>query len=516
MARSPVVGRRGMVVSGYPLASLAGLRILEAGGSAVDAAIAASAVLATVMQHATSPAGDVFALIHDAATGTTHGLNGSGPAPALATLEAYRGGMPMTGVRSSTVPGIVGAWQAAHDRFGRLPWKRLFDAAIDTAGDGFAISPAIAHQIRTRAEPLAADPGCAALYLPGGLPLAAGAVLRQPALARTLQEVADGGAAAYYQGGIAASLDRLMVARDGLLRAADMKDYAPEWTAPIAATYRGATVEVMPPNSFGLLLLLQLNGLSGIDPAALDTDGPQRYAHLMAATRLAFAHGEPTICDPRAAPAPLDRLLGPDMTRVLQDGARGGPAGTTAFPTGGTSTLSVADAAGNAVTFVQSVFDPFGAFVLDPDTGLVLNNRMARFSTDPTHANVVAPGKRPAHTLNPVHVKVDGRPRWLLATPGAHNQTISIAQIVSNLLDRKMDLAAAVEAPRWTMEFGGPGVFLEDGIPEAVVTDLVARGHAARRNAAQFFGSAETIELTPGGAILGVADPRRDAYAAGW
>jgi gamma-glutamyltranspeptidase/glutathione hydrolase len=300
------------------------------------------------------------------------------------------------------------------------------------------------------------------------------------------------------------------------MRAADLKSYAPEWATPISTTYRGATVQVMPPNSFGLLLLLQLNGLAGLDPAALDNDATDRFIHLMAATRLAFAHGEPEICDPRVRAAPLERLLGAEMTRLLQEGTRGGPPGRTAFPTGGTSTLSVVDADGNALTFVQSVFDPFGAYVLDPETGLILNNRMSRFSTDPRHANVVAPGKRPAHTLNPVHVTVDGRPRWLLATPGAHNQTISIAQIVSNLVDRRMDLAAAVEAPRWTMEFGGPGVFLEDGIAESVMTDLVARGYAARRNASQFFGSAETIELTPGGALYGVADPRRDAYAAGW
>jgi len=506
-----------MVVSGYPLASLAGLRMLEKGGNAVDAGIAASAVLATVMQHATSPAGDVFALIHDAASGRTHGLNGSGGAPEGATRAVFASGMPETGVRAATVPGIVGAWEAAHRRFGRLPWAELFEPAIAGAAEGFALSPAIARQIAGAAEGLRADPGCRAIYFHDDRPLATGALLRQPALAATFRLIARDGGAAFYRGPIAASLARLMAARDGLMRASCLAAYVPEWVAPISTVYRGATVEVMPPNSFGLLLLLQLNGLAGLDSARLDDDGPDRLGYLMAATRGAFAEGEPHIADPRRDPADLDRLLGPAVTRRLQDGVReGGGVGTTAFAKGGTSTLSVVDRLGNALTFVQSVFHPFGAFVLDPDTGLLLNNRMSRFSIEPGHANEVMPGKRPAHTLNPVHVTLGGRLRYLLATPGAHNQTISIAQIISNLVDRGMDLADSVAHPRWTMEFGGPGVFIEPGIPNAVVDALAARGHAVRRNSAQFFGSAETIEIAPGGTLFGVADHRRDAYAAGF
>ena len=514
--RSPVYGMKRMVVSGHSLASLAGLRVFESGGSVTDAMIATSAVLCVVLPHATSLGGDAFIIHHDAKTGKIEGLNASGPAPAGATPEVFKDGMVAHGPLAATVPGIVRGWEEIHRRHGRVAWADLFRPAITLARDGHPLSRVLANALILFRDNVAKDPGCSALYLPGGVALAAGDVVRQPALAETLEDIAEGGAAAYYEGRIARSIGEYSQANGGLLSARDFDGYAPEWVAPLATTYRGLEVRVMPPTSYGYLMLMQLNGLEGIAPDALNGDDAERLAFLISAARGAFAEGKDHICDPRAHPVPTDALLGAATTARLQGLVRDAvPGPVRAHAAGGTSTITLADAEGNAIAVVQSVFHVFGAAFLDPGTGVLLNNRMTGFVTTPEHPNVVAPGKRPAHTLNPVMVMDGGRVRYLLSSPGGPAQTITNVQVLTNLVDRGLELSLAVDAPRWSLNSAGEAL-IEEEFGDDIADDLGRRGHpVGRSSGASYFGSAKCIEVLPNGVLCGAADGRREGFAAG-
>jgi len=514
--RSPVYGQRGMVVSGHSLASLAGLRTLEAGGSVADAMIATSAVLCVTLPQATSLGGDAFIIYHDAKEGTTEGLNASGHAPAGATTDFFRDGMVVHGPLAASVPGIVRGWEQLHQKRGKLPWASLFETAIDLAENGHPLSRVLAKALLLYKEPVSKDEGCSALYMPGGKAMVAGDIVRQPALAKSLKLIAEQGSGAYYEGPIAESIGRHSQAHGGLLSAADFRDYQPEWVETLKTDYRGLEVNVMPPNSYGLLMLMQLNALGGLDSAAFNGDPADRLACLMAAARGAFAEGQPYICDPRVHPAPLDELLGGQTTSRLQALVReAAPGGQSRPGTGGTSCITMMDRDGNAVTVVQSVFHVFGSAFLDPGTGILLNNRMTGFDVDPDHRNAVAPGKRPSHTLNPVMVFDKGKVRYLMSTPGGAAQTISHVQILTNMVDRGMELTAAIEAPRWAITQEGDAL-LDDEVPDAVMAELKRRGHkVSRSSGASYFGSAKCIEVLPNGVMCGAADIRREAFAVG-
>jgi gamma-glutamyltranspeptidase/glutathione hydrolase len=516
-ARAPVLGSRGMVVAGHPAAALAGWRMLDEGGSVADAAIAAAAVLAVALPQACTVGGDAFALVHDAATGRTHGLNASGPAPAAATPAAYADGLPQRGARAANVPGVVAGWEALHRRCGRLPWAAVLARAIELAERGVPVCRGLAAASAQYQEVVHADEGSRAVFLDRGRPLALGAPLRQPALALTLREIAEGGGRAFYEGRAAESIAATAARLGGLLTAADFHGYAPEWVAPLATGYRHLTVRALPPNASGVLMLMQLNALGAVDLAKHAADSAERLACLMAAARAAFAEGRRALADPRAAPVDVAALLGPATTARLRDAVARGGGGAGLPNRGGTSTVSVADRAGNAVTLIQSVFLVFGSGVTDPGTGVLLNDRMLGFTTERGHPNEVAPRKRPAHTLNPVMAfDAAGRLRYCLGTPGGPGQTLTLTQTLSLCVDHGLDLAAAVEAPRWSMDLGATAI-LESAFSEAVVARLRALGHEVERAGpgAPFFGSVEAIEALPTGALAGVADPRRDAGAAG-
>ena len=515
LPRSPVYGTRGMVVSGHSLASLAGLRALEAGGTVADAAIATSAVLTVVLPHATSFGGDAFILHHDAKTGTTEGLNASGPAPEGAVPEQFPDGMITRGPMAVSVPGIARGWEELHLRHGRLPWPDLFAEAIRLAMDGHPLARILGAALHLYRANVERDPGLSALYLPEGEPLVAGDVLCQPKLARSLRALAQDGSAAYYEGPIAESIGAYSEANGGLLSDRDFAGYAPEWVEPLATTFRGLTVKVMPPNSFGILLLMQLNVLDGLSQDELAGDDSRRLAAIMSAMRGSFAEGRHHIADPRISPAPVDDLLGPAMTRKLRDAVRVGLTPPVTADRGGTSCIVIADREGNGISVVQSVFHVFGSAFLDPGTGILLNNRMTGFTTEVGHANVVAPGKRPAHTLNPVQVFDQGRLKYLLATPGGPSQTLSHVQMLISMLDRGMELSEAVEAPRLSINLAGTAL-IEDGFPDSVAAGLAAFGHPTERaSGASYFGSMKAIEILSNGVLCGAADARREAYATG-
>lgn len=505
-----------MIVSGHAAASQAGIAIHRRGGNAVDAMIAASAVLTVVLGHATSLGGDCFILYHEAASGRIIGLNASGVAPQTATPERFAGGMKAQGPLAPVVPGLVAAWETMHRRFGKLPWAELFGEAIALA-EAHPISAVLARNIALSRTALAADPGCAALYLPGGRPLGLGDTLRQPALAETLRQIAESGGEPFYRGPIAERIGAYMTERGGLLRASDLAAYAPLWVEPASTTYRGHRVCVMPPNSYGTLLLMQLNGLKALERGALVADPARRIGYQMSAMKAAFAHGVPLIADPKAVPDAVDRLLSPDMTDRLQRAVLGEAPAAAIPDRSGTSCLLVADAAGNALCVVQSVFSVFGSLFRDPETGILFNNRMSGFTASAGQPNTVAPGKRPAHTLCPVMVQRDGRLRYVLASPGGLSQTVTNTQVLGRLIDDGVDVAAAVEAPRWCNTASGGDFLMERELPEAFIAALAAMGHKARRADDPFYyGSAKAIEILPSGNFAGAGDHRREAFALGY
>jgi len=512
--RAPIYGQRAMVVSGHSAATLAGIKVLDAGGHLVDAMIAASATLGTVIGQATSLGGDCFILYHEAATGKTHALNASGTAPALATPDRFPDGMKANGPLAPVVPGLVRAWDVMHRRFGKRPWGELFKDAI-AAAEGHTVSHTLATRIDGFRKELAADPGCAALYLPGGRPIAIGETLRQPALAQTLRAIADHGADAFYRGDIARHIDAYMRERGGLMRADDLAGYAPLWIEPLATDYRGHRVAVFPPNSYGGLLLMQLNGLSAIDSAALAGDPAKRIAWQMSAMKMAFHLGVPLIGDPGKNPDSGARMLSSETTARMRQAVVNLESAPPVKDTSGTSCLVLADRSGNAICVVQSVFNVFGSAFLEPRTGLLFNNRMQGFTPQPGKANSLIPGTRPAHTLCPVLVFRGGKVRFAMASPGGLSQTLTNTQVLTNLVDRRMDVAAAVEAPRWCNTRSGD--FLIDAeFPDSVVKALAEAGHkAARRDDGYFYGSAKVIEILPTGNLAGAADHRREAFALG-
>ncbi len=517
LPRSPVYGTRGVVVSGHSLASQAGLKALERGGSVTDAMIATSAVLCVVLPHATSLGGDAFIIHHDAKSGKTEGLNASGHAPTGATPEKFKDGMVEHGPLATSVPGIVRGWERLHQRHGKLEWASLFDDAIRAAQNGHAVSRVLANALVLFHDNVSKDPGCRDTYMPGGKAKVIGDLVKLPALAQSLRDVAQGGSEAYYEGRIAKSISDYSQANGGLLSVAEFAGYEPEWVEPLTTDYRGHSVRVMPPNSYGLLMLMQLNAISALPPEIFTGPDDARLTCLMSAALNSFAEGQKYICDPRNHSAPIDDLLGDEMTATLQARVNEAlPSAKQPHMAGGTSTITLADGDGNAISVVQSVFHVFGAAFIDPGTGILLNNRMTGFVTDPDHRNVVAPGKRPAHTLNPVMVfDKRGKVRYLLSTPGGAAQTISNVQVLSNLIDRGMELSQAVEAPRWAISQQGDGL-LEEEYPDDVLAALNAAGHdVARASGASYFGSAKCIEVLPNGIVCGAADTRREAFAAG-
>jgi len=307
-----------------------------------------------------------------------------------------------------------------------------------------------------------------------------------------------------------------MAERGGLMRERDLATYEPIWVEPAATTYRGHRVEVMPPNSYGILLLMQLDGLSVLPGEELAADPIRAAGYQMSAMKAAFQHGRPLIADPRDVPDAVARALAPEMAERMRAAVLAKAPATPIPNRGGTSCLMLADAAGNAICVVQSVFNVFGSAFLEPATGILFNNRMQGFTHRPGRPNSVGPGKRPAHTLCPVLVHRGGKVRFAMASPGGASQTLTNAQLLTQLVDRGRDVAAAVEAPRWCN--AREGEFLIEGeFPETAIGELARMGHAVTRAAdPYFYGSAKVIEILASGMLAGAGDHRREAFALGY
>ncbi len=541
--RPEVSGLHGAVVSGHPLASAAGYEVLRGGGNAVDAAVTMAAVLAVVRPHMNGVGGDAFALIQSGGTGQVHALNGSGRSGALATpgffaereLERIPGSGPLT----VTVPGAVSAWAAALERFGTISLARALEPAIRLADEGFVVTPTLAEDL---ADVRRLNPAGRALYAPEGRPLEPGDVLRNPALARTLRLLAAEGPDALYGGSVGAALARFLEEEGSPLRLEDFRLHAPEWTGSAELPFLGRTVHVVPPNSQGVVLLQMLGIVEerlGADAAGgvEDPDGVPRSLSagvlhdLIEARKLAFADRDRWVADPAIHPAPLDALLDPSYLarRATEIGAEAGPEREPGFgePVGGeeaaegdgdTVYLMAVGPDGTAVSWIQSLFSSFGSGLVEPETGIVLQNRGAGFTLEEGHPNQVAPGARPFHTLMATLVTdAEGRFEAAVGTPGGHGQPQTVAQGILNLLLSGMGPQAAVEAPRFRSETDRV-VLVEDRLPLEVRDALEARGHELRVRSGWTapFGNLQVIVRTPGGVLRTGADMRREGAALAW
>jgi len=518
-----VLARRGMACTSHPLASLAAVESLRAGGNAIDAAVAATALLGVVEPFSTGIGGDCFMLVWSAREQRLFGLNGSGRAPRRATVEALRAAghttMPMLGMASVTVPGAVDAWARALARFGRRSLAEALAPAIEYATDGFPATEVVCAQWAFGAG-LLQTPGGRTTFAPPRL----GAVTKLPELADSLRQIAEGGPEVLYQGALAERMVAFSDAHGGLLDAADLAAHASTWVEPIDTTYRGYTVHEMPPNGQGLAVLLALNILEQFDVAAVSD--PVAATHLrIEAVKLAYADRDRYLADPELAPVPVEALLADAYARQRAATIRPDAAAVDVGPgepLRGMDTvyLTTADAEGNVVSCINSLFFPFGSGMVVDGTGIALQNRGFGFSLDPEHPNCIAPGKRPFHTIIPAMICRDGRPVVSFGVMGGNIQAQAQVQVVSQLLDHGANIQEALDAPRFHY-LDGCRVAVEATFGPAARDALGALGHQVEDEAAALpyggFGGGQGIMIDPAtGALWGGSDARKDGSAIGF
>jgi gamma-glutamyltranspeptidase/glutathione hydrolase len=555
--RSVVVSTRGIVATEHPLASQAGAMVLAEGGHAVDAAVAANAVMGVVCPMMCGVGGDLFAIVCEH-NGKMHGVNASGWAPARLTPQFLESkgasSMPQSGIHSITVPGAVAGWSLLLERFGRTPLARVLEPATALAGEGFPVAEITSEEWHNQTAVLGGDPETARVFLPDGRPLALGAIFRNADLAWTYRQMAANGSEAFYRGEIARRLVQGLERRRSTLAAADLDEFRAQWVDPISTTYRGWEVFELPPNGAGIAALMMLNILEAIEgfgatgPASAKGFGAtgQNSAdalHIMIeAKKLAYADMLRHVADPAFSDVPVTAMLNKEYAReraALIDRRRAqgrvSPgslklAGSFAGEGGDTTYLSVVDRDGNMVSLIQSNFMSFGSGVVAEGTGFPLQNRGALFTLDRAHPNVLAPRKRPLHTIIPAFMTKDRGPsptRPTNPTPptsptliafgimGGWNQSQAHAQFVSNVVDRGMNIQAALEAPRFTkLSFEGNDVAIERRIPANVQRDLTARGHdlEVQGDYCSFMGGGQAV-MRRDAVNYGASDPRKDGAA---
>ncbi len=536
--RGVVVGRQGMVAASQPLAVSAGLNVLQRGGSFVDAALATSAVLCVTEPYASQVGGDAFIIVYEAKTGKTFALNASGAAPQATTLEHFAEGIPLRGLAAASVPGLVDAWFTLHGRWGTRPVGELFAPALRYAEQGFPAGYRYARTFAAQEELLRSFPSTAHALLPNGVPPKPGEMVRQPDLAWTLGQIVEGGRDAFYTGAVAERILRYSEENGGLFTAADFAAHRTQISDPIKTTYHGYTVHGQPPVSQGHILLQMLNLVEGFELSALGHNSTTSIHYQVEAKKLAFADRAAYLGDPDFVDVPLDTLLSKPYAaqrRRLIQPLKATPVVEAGSIDHDTTYFCVADAEGNAISFIQSVFWGFGCAEVAAGTGVLFNNRMTGFSLDPASPNVLAPGKRTAHTLNAYLITKEeptatGGMREKLAfvggTPGGDVQVQSNLQVICNLIDFGLNPQEAVEAPRW--QHGGAvgaddepsagQLAIESRVALDVVQDLERRGHKVNALGPWAHSSAyQVIAVHPEtGAFMAGSDPRCDGHAAGF
>jgi gamma-glutamyltranspeptidase / glutathione hydrolase len=526
-ARSMVISRGGIVAAESPLAAEAGVRILENGGNAVDAAIATNAMMGVVSPMMNGMGGDLFAIVYDAKADKLYGLNASGWAPTGLTIESLRKAglreMPQTGAQTITVPGAVDGWQKLADKFGRKKLGEDLKAAIETAQNGFPVTEWVAAYWAGEVDYLRGDDAAAKLYLPKDRAPKAGEIFQNADLAWSLQQVAARGRDGFYKGEVATKILDAMKRHGGTMTAQDLTEYSAEWVEPISTTYREWTVYELPPNGQGLAALEMLNIMETFPLGQKDYGfGSTKALHAMIESKkLAYADLAKYIGDPRGQKLPVNTLLSKEWAaeraKLIDPDHAHCDVAAGNLPAGNDTTyLTVVDREGNMVSLIQSNFSAFGSGIVAPGTGFVLHNRGALFTLDATSPNALAGRKRPRHTIIPAFARKN-ETMVAFGIMGGWNQSQAHAQFVANLADYKMNIQAALEAPRFTKRtFDGCDVEMENRISGKVRDELTAKGHKIQvlgTFSSDVGGGQAVLRDFANGVNFGASDPRKDGEA---
>ena len=535
-SRSEVIAPHGMAATSQPLATQVALDILKAGGTAVDAAIAANAALGLMEPTGCGIGGDLFAIVWDAEKKELTGLNASGRAPAAMTIEYFReNGMdaiPPLGPLPVSVPGAVDGWFELHDRYGRLPMAEVLAPAIRYARDGFPVSEVIAYYMGRNKRHVEKYPGFTDTYMPTGDTPKKGEIFKNPRLAKTYEMIADGGRDVFYKGEIAKTIDAFMTEQGGLLRYEDLANHRSEWVTPVSTNYRGWDVYELPPSGQGIAALQILNVLEGFDIQSMGF-GSAEYIHLLVeAKKLAYEDRARFYADMDFANVPVERLISKEYAadrRKLISATKASktlPAGDAKLEAGDTIYLTVADKEGNMVSLIQSNFRGMGSGMIPGELGFMLQDRAELFSLDPDHANALQPGKRPFHTIIPAFVMKDGEPLMSFGVMGGSMQPQGHVQIIVNMLDFGMNLQEAGDAarirhggssqPTGEIMTDGGTVYLERGFSEETRQALEKLGHKLGDSDGSFGGYQAILRDGEEGVYYGASEVRKDGQAAGY
>lgn len=532
--RSEVIARNGMAATSHPLATQAALDILKKGGNAIDAAIAANAVLGVVEPTGAGIGGDIFALIWSAEKDKLFGLNGSGRSPRSLKMEYFRENgydlIPSYGPLPVSVPGCVDGWYEMNEMFGQLPMKDILQPAINYARDGFPVTEVIAYSLAKNSELLKDYPNIKEVYMPGGKSPAKGEIFRNPLLAGTLEKIVRGGRNEFYRGSIARDIDAFMKKQGGFLTYDDMARHHSEWVEPVSTTYRGVTVWELPPNGQGIAALQMLNILEGFDISSMGF-GSAEYIHVFTeAKKLAFEDRARYYADPVFSSIPVSillskkyaverrKLINPEKAAKIYDSGK--------IEAGNTVYLTVADKYGNMVSLIQSNYRGMGSGMCPTGLGFVLQDRGEMFSLSEGHNNMYAPGKRPFHTIIPAFITKGGKPWISFGVMGGDMQPQGHVQIVVNLIDFRMNLQEAGDAPRMhhigsseptgqQMTDGGI-LLLENGFRWEVIQKLINLGHKVQWDLGGYGGYQAIMWDQKNKVWFGASEARKDGQASGY
>jgi gamma-glutamyltranspeptidase/glutathione hydrolase len=531
--RSEVIAQHGMACTSQPLATQVALDILKQGGNAIDAAIAANAVLGLVEPTGNGMGGDLFAIIWDSKTKQLYGLNASGKSPKSLTLEYFKKNgyekIPSYGPLPVSVPGCVDGWFEMHKRFGSLPMTTLLSPAIRYAREGFPVTELIAYYWSS-ARSLSRFPNVSEIYMPGGAPPAKGEIFRNPYLANSLEKIATGGRDVFYKGEIAKTIDEFMKKNEGFLSYEDLANHTSEWVEPISVNYRGYDVWELPPNGQGIAALQILNILEGFDIASMGFGSTDYIHYFIEAKKLAFEDRAKYYADPAFNEIPIDELISKEYASERRElinpnrAARRYDAGE--LEQGNTIYMTVADSDGNMVSLIQSNYRGLGSGMAPDKLGFMLQDRGELFTLEEGHFNCYAPGKRPFHTIIPAFITKEGQPWISFGVMGGSMQPQGHAQIVVNLIDFGMNLQEAGDAPR--IRHGGSSqptgekmtdggtVFLESGFPVNIIRELMQKGHHIEWTVGGFGGYQAIMWDQKNKVYFGASESRKDGQAAGY
>ncbi len=523
IGRSPVLATQGIVATSQPLAAAAGLRLLQEGGNAIDAAVATAAVLNVVEPMMCGIGGDLFALVYHAESEKLYGLNATGRAGSRSSAAKLREQglthMPGSGIISVTVPGALDGWEQLRSRFGTRPLAELLEPAIRYAEEGFPVSQIIATGWQFSEEKLLRQPDAADTYLIEGRAPRHGEIFRSPDLAKTFRKIAAEGPDVFYRGEIARAIADFVLSEGGSVTYEDLANHRSDWVDPISTSYHDFTVYQMPPNSQGFVALEMLNILEGYDLENLGHNSSEYLHLLIEAKKLAFADRDAYLADPEKSPVPVEKLLSKeyaktrraliDRDRIASEVAPGLDDQTE------TVYLTVVDKDRNAVSLIYSVFSNFGSGRVVPGTGIALQNRGTGFSLVPGHPNELAPGKRALHTNMPGMVFKEGRPWMSYGVMGGNMQPQGHTQVLLNMFEFGMNVQEAGEAPRFR-HLTGRNVALESGVDIEVLQELIKKGHQPMTRMG-VYGGYQAIRIDwETGVLIGGSDPRKDGAAVGY